>query len=341
MKKIRVGVVGATGYTGEVLLELLLKHPHVDLRLATSETFSGKRIAQVFPQFKGRSDLVLQALDDARVAASCSVVFSCLPHKTAMGHVPHWLNSDLKVVDLSADFRLRSVKDYEAWYQPHAAPDAVGQSVYGLPECHREEIRKARLVGNPGCYPTGALLGLIPLLKKRIILPEGIVIDAKSGFTGAGRKAVVESLAAEAAQSVHAYQVEGHRHIPEIEQELSLVAGEQLTVCFVPHLMPMERGILSTLYARPRAPIKTASVLEALALHYRDEPFVRVLPAGTFPRTKEVTGTNLCLIGAHSDPRSGQVVVITAIDNLMKGASGQAVQNMNLMCQFEETAGLH
>ncbi len=329
MKKIRVGVVGATGYTGEELLKILSRHPQVEVTLATSETFSGK---------KGR--LTLRPLVDDEVNGSCQFVFSCLPHREAARHVAAWIQAGLKVVDLSADFRLHDRKIYEKWYQPHPAPELLKDAVYGLPELHRKEIQKARLVGNPGCYPTGALLGLIPLLREGLISAEGIVIDSKSGISGAGRAEVEGHLRRDSRESVHAYKVGSHRHTPEIEQELSGVAKRPLTVTFTPHLIPMERGILSTLYARPAQPIKTEALLSALRRAYQEEPFIQVLKEGEFPRTKEVTGTNLCRIGALADPRTGGVVVITAIDNLMKGASSQAVQNMNLICGFEEKTGL-
>ena len=328
MSKIRVGVVGATGYTGEELLRILSRHPMVEVTLATSEKFAGK---------KGR--LTLRPLSDDEVNSSCQLVFSCLPHKEAARHVAAWIQAGLKVVDLSADFRFRSREIYEKWYQPHPAPELLPKAVYGLPEFHREEIRKAQLVGNPGCYPTGALLGLIPLLREGLISAEGLVIDSKSGISGAGREEVEGHLRNDSRESVHAYKVGLHRHTPEIEQELSVAAGRSVIVAFTPHLIPMERGLLSTIYAQPSRPIKTAELLAAFRKSYLGEPFVQILE-GEFPKTKEVTGTNLCRIGALSDPRTGGITVITAIDNLMKGASGQAVQNMNLIFGFGETIGL-
>lgn len=338
MPKIKVGVIGATGYTGIELLRILFRHPEVEVVIATSEKYAGKRLDQLFPFFE--TSLVLEELSDERVAKKCPFVFSCLPHKEAMDHIPHWLKKGTKVVDLSADFRFRSAKVYEEWYQKHAAPELLKESIYGLPELHREEIRKSFLVGNPGCYPTGALLGLAPLIREKVVAPEGIVIDSKSGVTGAGRSAVVESLFSEVNESVHAYKVGTHRHTPEIEQELSILAGQKVIISFTPHLIPMDRGILSTIYARSLRKTDTKSVLKIFVDFYKKEPFVKVLPEGIFPKTKEARGTNNGLIGAVFDPRTERIVVVTAIDNLMKGASSQAVQNMNLMAGLPETSGL-
>lgn len=339
---IKAGVIGATGYTGIELLRILFRHPEVEVVLATSEKFSGRKVTELFPFF-AKSDLKLESLVDEKVAKKCSLTFCCLPHQEAMEHIPHWLKKGTKVVDLSADFRFRSPAVYEAWYTKHTAPELLSESVYGLPELYRTEIKKSFLVGNPGCYPTGALLGLIPLVKEKAISLDGIVIDSKSGVTGAGRSAVLESLYSEVNESVHAYQVGKHRHTPEIEQELTTAAGQpgkKVVVSFTPHLIPMDRGILSTIYAQSLRKTSTTAVLELLRKFYANEPFVQVLPEGVFPKTKEVRGTNNCLIGAAFDPRTDRIVVVTAIDNLMKGASSQAVQNMNLICGLEETLGL-
>lgn len=340
MTKIKLAVVGATGYTGMELLRLLLLHPHVEIEVATSEKFSGKRIDEVFPFLQGKTDLVLEALSDEKVAKKCTFAFSCLPHKESMAHVARWVKKGTKVVDLSADFRFESAAVYEKWYERHGAPALLNDSVYGLPELYREEVRKTFLVGNPGCYPTGTILGLHPLLKKRIIGADGIIVDAKSGVTGAGRSAVLETLYSEVNESVHAYKIGKHRHTPEIEQELSKAAGRPVVISFTPHLIPMDRGILSTMYARALKKTDTKSVLKVLEEAYKKEPFVRVLPEGVLPKTKNVRGTNVCEIGAVYDPRTEQVVVVAAIDNLMKGAASQAVQNMNLMCGLDETTGL-
>jgi len=338
---IKAGIVGATGYTGIELLRILLRHPDVRITLATSEKFAGKKVAEVLPSLSGACDLSLENLSDSRVIKNCMVAFCCLPHKEAMTHIPTWIRKGTKVVDLSADFRFRSPAIYEEWYQKHAAPDLLPESVYGLPELHRDEIKKSTLIGNPGCYPTGALLGLIPLVREKAISLEDIIIDSKSGVTGAGRSPELESLYSEVNESVHAYKVGCHRHTPEIEQELSEVAGQKVTVTFTPHLVPMDRGILSTIYAKGLRKLDSKSLTRLFSEFYKKEPFVKVLPAGQFPKTKEVRGTNNCLIGVAVDPRSDRIVVVSAIDNLMKGAASQAVQNMNLMYGLDERLGLN
>jgi N-acetyl-gamma-glutamyl-phosphate reductase len=340
MPKIKIVIVGATGYTGIELLRILFNHAQVEITAVTSEKHAGKRLDQVFPFLQGKTDLVLEKLSDDKIAKKCLCVFSCLPHKSAMAHVPKWIKKGTKVVDLSADFRFRSPLTYEEWYEKHSAPELLKETVYGLPELHRAEIKKSFLVGNPGCYPTGAILGLAPLIKERAITFDRIVIDSKSGVTGAGRGVVLESLFSEVNESVHAYKVGRHRHTPEIEQEISLLAGEKVTVTFAPHLIPMDRGILSTLYAHSLRKTDTKSVLKIFSDFYRKEPFVKVLPEGVLPKTKEVRGTNNCAIGAVFDPRTDQIIVVAAIDNLMKGAASQAVQNMNIMYGFDEKTGL-
>ena len=340
---IRVAIIGATGYTGMELLRILLDHPHVEVALATSEKYAGKKVADLFPYFSGKTGLVLKDLKSdvgAGMAKVCDLAFSCLPHHAAAEHVAAWVKSGIKAVDLSADFRLKSEASYKEWYGDHAAPDLLKSAVYGLPETHREEIKKAKLVANPGCYPTGTILALTPFLKNKLIDPDSIVVDAKSGVTGAGRSAVLESLFSEVNESVHAYKVGKHRHMPEIEQELSRAAGRDVVISFTPHLIPMDRGILSTIYAKATKKTHTKAILEVLSSSYKEEPFVQILPEGTFPKTKDVRGTNVCEIGGIFDPRTGRIVLIAAIDNLMKGAASQAVQNMNLMWGFEETAGL-
>jgi N-acetyl-gamma-glutamyl-phosphate reductase len=343
MKKVKVAVVGATGYTGMELLRLLLDHPGVEVTLATSEKYAGKKISDLFPFFTGKTALVLQDLKKDvgdGMARACELAFSCLPHHSAAEHVAAWVRAGVKTVDLSADFRLKSEATYKEWYGDHAAPAFLKEAVYGLPETHRDEIKKSRLVANPGCYPTGAILALTPFLKKKWIDAESIVVDAKSGVTGAGRSAVLDSLFSEVNESVHAYKVGRHRHTPEIEQELSRAAGREVVISFTPHLIPMDRGILSTIYAKASKTLTTAEVLDALSSFYRDEPFVRVLPEGALPKTKNVRGTNVCELGGIFDPRTGRIVLVAAIDNLMKGAASQAVQNMNLIIGLEETSGL-
>ncbi len=337
---IKVGIIGATGYTGVELLKILLRHPQVKITLVTSEKYAGKKISDVFPSFYGETDLVLEELNSDSIQKKCELVFSCLPHKSAMTHVPKWIKAELKVVDLSADFRFESPATYEKWYEKHTAPDLLKKSVYGLSELYRDKIKKSQLVGNPGCYPTGAILSLVPFIKTKVIDPDSIIIDSKSGVSGAGRSAVVESLYTEVNESVHAYKVGHHRHMPEIEKELSLAAGREIVISFTPHLIPMDRGILSTIYAKVTKKMTTGSALKILSDFYKNEPFVKILPEGTLPRTKDVYGTNNCQIGSVYDPRTNRIILVAAIDNLMKGASSQAVQNMNLMCGFEETLGL-
>lgn len=343
MKKIKVGIVGATGYTGMELLRILLDHPGVEVTLATSEKYAGKKVSELFPHLAGRTALVLKDLKKDvgdGMAKVCDLAFSCLPHHSAAEHVAAWVQSGIKAVDLSADFRLKSEAAYKEWYGDHAAPGLLKSAVYGLPETHRDEIRKATLVANPGCYPTGTILALTPFLKNKSIDPDSIIVDAKSGVTGAGRSAVLESLFSEVNESVHAYKVGKHRHTPEIEQELSRATGKDVVISFTPHLIPMDRGILSTIYAKAGKKTTTAEALKALSSFYQGEPFVRILPEGVFPKTKDVRGTNMCEIGGVFDPRTGRFVLVAAIDNLMKGAASQAVQNMNLMCGLEETAGI-
>jgi N-acetyl-gamma-glutamyl-phosphate reductase len=257
-----------------------------------------------------------------------------------MEMVPIFYRQGKRIIDLSADFRLKDANLYEKWYQKHTASDLLRESVYGLPELHRDKIRKAKIVGNPGCYPTGALIGLIPLVKKGLISLEGIVVDSKSGVSGAGRDVVLESLFCEVNEGVKAYKIFAHRHTPEIEQELSQLVQKEIRVTFVPHLIPMDRGILSTLYVRLVKKMKTEELLNAFQDHYRGEPFIRIYPKGKLPNTKDVRGSNFCDIGAVVREPDDRVVVVTAIDNLVKGASGEAVQNMNIMLGYPETMGL-
>jgi len=274
------------------------------------------------------------------ISQKVDFVFTAVPHKTAMETVPLFYRLGKKVVDLSADFRLKDPTVYERWYQKHTATDLLPESVYGLPELHRERIRNAKIVGNPGCYPTGALIGLIPLVKKDLIFLDGIVVDSKSGVSGAGRDVVLDSLFCEVNEGVKAYKIFAHRHTPEIEQELSQLAQREIKVTFVPHLIPMDRGILSTLYVRLTKKLKTEELLNAFQDVYRGEPFVRICPKGKLPNTKDVRGSNFCDIGGMVSEFDGRAVIVTAIDNLVKGASGEAVQNMNIMLGYPETMGL-
>jgi N-acetyl-gamma-glutamyl-phosphate reductase len=338
---LKVAIVGASGYTGVELLRILHCHPEAVVTCVTSERSAGKRISDIYPGLKGRCDLLLENLEPVRVAGKADFIFTALPHKAAMEVAPTFLSLGKRIVDLSADYRLQDPKEYEKWYEPHLSPKLLKKAVYGLSELKRARIAGADLVANPGCYPTTVILGLAPLLKNKLIDPAAIIADSKSGVSGAGRSAKVDSLYCEVNEGFKAYGVGGsHRHIPEIEQELGLLAGKKLTITFTPHLAPMDRGILSTIYAVPFAPVTTAGLLKVYNDFYKGEPFVRVLPEGSFPSTAFVRGSNFCDIGLTVDSRSGRVIVVCAIDNLVKGASGQAVQNMNIMCGFPEAMGL-
>jgi len=338
---LKVAIVGASGYTGVELIRILHCHAEVAVTCVTSERSSGKRVSEVFPALRGRCDLVLENLEPVRVAGKADFIFTALPHKAAMEVAPTFLELGKRLVDLSADYRLRDAREYEKWYEPHLSPNLLKKAVYGLPELKRDRIAEANLVANPGCYPTSAILGLAPLLKKKLIDPASIIVDAKSGVTGAGRGAKVDNLYCEVNEGFKAYGVGGvHRHIPEIEQELAILAGTKLTITFTPHLVPMDRGILSTIYALPGKTMTSADLVKLYKEFYRGEPFVRVLDEGNFPSTAFVRGSNFCDIGIAVDSRSGRVIVVSAIDNLVKGASGQAVQNMNIMCGFPEAMGL-
>lgn len=338
---LNVAIVGASGYTGLELLRILYSHPQVAVTCVTSERSAGKRIDEVFPTLRDRCSLVLENLEPVRVSQKADLVFTALPHKAAMAVMPTFMELGKTVIDLSADYRLSDAEVYGAWYEPHLNPDLLQSAAYGLPEIRRESIRGKKLVANPGCYPTSIILGLAPLLKNNMIDLKSIIADSASGVTGAGRGAKVDSLYCEVNEGYKAYGVGGvHRHTPEIEQELSWLAGEKVTLTFTPHLVPMDRGILSTIYATPRKGVTTEELNELYRSFYAEEPFVRVLPQGSLPSTSFVRGSNFCDIAPVVDKRTGRIIVVSAIDNLMKGASGQAVQNMNIVCGFYESAGL-
>ncbi|MBS3905492.1 MAG: N-acetyl-gamma-glutamyl-phosphate reductase [Syntrophaceae bacterium] len=338
--RTKVGIIGATGYTGVELLRLLLHHPEVEVAALTSQKYAGVQIGQVFPSLMKLLQIKCEELSVEEISKKTDFVFTAVPHKTAMETVPLFYRMGKRVVDLSADFRLKDPEVYERWYQKHTAPDLLSESVYGLPELHRDKIRGAKIVGNPGCYPTGALIGLIPLIKKGLITAEGIVVDSKSGVSGAGRDVILESLFCEVNEGVKAYKIFAHRHTPEIEQEVSLLSQKKIAVAFVPHLIPMDRGILTTLYVQLTKKMKTEELLNAFQECYEGEPFVRIYPKGKLPNTKDVRGSNFCDIGAVVSEADGRAVVVTAIDNLVKGASGEAIQNMNIMLGYPETMGL-
>jgi N-acetyl-gamma-glutamyl-phosphate reductase len=337
---VKIGIIGASGYTGQELVRLLARHPRVEIAYATSERFAGAAIADIFPSLKGIVDLRLNELSIERITAEADFIFTALPHGTAMAAVEACIKAGKKVVDLSADFRLKDPDLYERWYDKHSCPDLLQKAIYGLPELYRDEIKKGQLVANPGCYPTGAIIALAPLLEEGMISPSGIVIDAKSGVSGAGRNPSLTNLYCEVAEGLKAYGVAKHRHAPEMEQELSSQAGEDVHILFVPHLIPISRGLLSTIYACTSEKLSTEQAYEVYQRRYGKEPFVRLCSPGIFPSTVEVRGSNYCDLGIMVDQRSGHLITISAIDNLIKGASGQAVQNMNLMCGFPETMGL-
>jgi len=338
---LKVAVVGASGYTGVELIRILHNHPEVAVTSVTSEQSAGKRLSDVFPSLRGRYDKVLEPLVPEKIAEKVDIVFTALPHKAAMEVVPAFLAAGRIVIDLSADYRLHDPEVYAAWYDQHLNPELLSEAVYGLPELRREEIAAARLVANPGCYPTSVILGLMPLLKEGLIDTASIIADSKSGVSGAGRGAKVDSLYCEVNEGFKAYGVGGvHRHIPEIEQEISLLAGRKTMISFTPHLVPMDRGILSTIYAATVKPISATDIHSLYEEHYDGEAFVRVLPQGEFPSTAFVRGSNFCDIGITFDNRTGRIIIVSALDNLVKGAAGQAVQNMNIVCDFPETMGL-
>ena len=334
---IKAGIVGGTGYTGIELLRLLSQHPQAELRAITSRKESGMPVADMFPSLRGRVSLAFCEPERAELTR-CDLVFFATPNGVAMQQVPALLAAGVRVIDLAADFRLRDIPTWSQWYgMEHACPDAVREAVYGLPETQREQIRRARLVANPGCYPTAVQLGFLPLVEERLVDLDHLIADAKSGVSGAGRKADVHMLFSEASDNFKAYGVPGHRHLPEIEQQLTAAAGKPLHLTFVPHLTPMVRGIHATLYARLTRPVDLQALFER---RYANEPFVDVLPAGTHPETRSVRASNICRIAVHQPRAAGTVVVLSVIDNLVKGAAGQAVQNMNIMFGLPESTGL-
>jgi len=334
---IRAGIVGGTGYTGVELLRLLALHPAVDVAAVTSRADAGQRVDKVYPSLRGHCELSFSA-PEVDALKHCDVVFFATPNGTAMTMAEALLAEGVKVIDLSADFRIKDASEWEAWYgMRHAAPDLIAEAVYGLPEIHRQAIRDARLVACPGCYPTAVQLGFLPLLAAAAIEPGHLIADVKSGVSGAGRKAELSSLMSEAGESFKAYAVPGHRHLPEIRQGLQAIAGLDVGLTFVPHLTPMIRGIHATLYARITKPQDWQALFEE---RYREEAFVDVLPAGSHADTRNVRGSNRCQIAVHQPQGGNTLVILSVIDNLVKGASGQAVQAMNLMFGLPETQGL-
>jgi N-acetyl-gamma-glutamyl-phosphate reductase len=335
---IRVGIVGGTGYTGVELLRLLATHDAIEVAAVTSRAAAGRRVDAEFPSLRGYCDLSFTAPDAAGLEA-CDAVFFATPNGTAMHEVPRLLEAGVRVVDVSADFRLRDAAAWERWYGAvHACPERLAEAVYGLPEAHRAEIREARLVANPGCYPTTVQLGFLPLLEAGVVDAERLVASATSGATGAGRKERQDLLLAEQSDNTRAYAASGHRHLPEIEQGLAAAAGGPVGLTFVPHLVPQVRGIHATLCAELTRDVDVQALFES---RYADEPFVDVMPPGSHPETRSVRGANMCRLAVHRPAGAdNRVVVLAVIDNLVKGAAGQALQNLNLMCGLEETGGL-
>lgn len=334
---LKVGIVGGTGYTGVELLRLLAQHPDVELAAITSRGEAGNAVADMFPSLRGRVGLKF-ADPQAAGLERCDVVFFATPNGVAMGQAASLLAAGVRLIDLAADFRIKDVAEWEKWYgMRHACAELVAEAVYGLPERNREAIRSARLVANPGCYPTAVQLGFLPLIEADVVDTGHLIADAKSGVSGAGRKAEVHTLFAEASDNFKAYGVAGHRHLPEIRQGLEVVTGKPVGLTFVPHLTPLVRGIHATLYARITRERDFQALFEQ---RYADEPFVDVLPPGSHPETRSVRAANMCRIAVHRPQGGDTVVVLSVIDNLVKGAAGQAVQNMNIMFGLDECAGL-
>jgi len=342
MKPIKAGIIGGSGYTGMELLRLLVCHPGAVPACVTSTTHAGRPVTELLPGLRGETDLAFSGVDLSELA-QCQVVFSATPNGAAMTYAGPLLDAGVKLIDLSADFRLRDARLWQQWYgRAHACPGLLEEAVYGLPEVNRERIRTARLVANPGCYPTAVCLGYLPLIESRSFDLEHLIADVKSGVSGAGRKASLTTALGEAADSFKAYSVDGHRHWPEITQELNQLAGQPVDLLFIPHLLPIIRGIHATLYGRLK-PGQNPHDIDLQALYERRfaaEPFVDVLPAGAHPDTRSVRGTNVCRVAVHRPRGGGTAVVLTVVDNLVKGAAGQAVQNMNLMFGLPEIAGL-
>jgi len=335
---IEAGIVGGTGYTGVELLRLLSGHDQVNIKVITSRAEAGKPVSDLYPSLRGHVDIPFSE-PDIDVLRECDVVFFATPNGIAMTMAAELLEAGVKVVDLAADFRLKDIDEWQQWYgMEHACPDLVTKAVYGLPEVNRASIREAQLVANPGCYPTATQLGFLPLIENSLVDTSALVADCKSGVSGAGRGANVGTLFCEAGDSLKAYAVSGHRHLPEITQGLTEATDDIINLTFVPHLTPMIRGIHATLYARAKADVADLQLL--YEQRYADEPFVDVLPAGSHPDTRSVRSSNVCRIAVHVSPGDDMIIVLSVIDNLVKGAAGQAVQNMNLMFDLPETSGL-
>ena len=338
--KTKAAIFGASGYTGQELIRILSAHPQVELTAVTSRRYAGVKVSDVFPSLSGLTFLTYTNAAPREIAELCDVVFLALPHGVSMEIAPVFIEAGKKVIDLSADYRLRDRATYEQWYARHSSAGLFGQAVYGLPELYREAVKTSPLIANPGCYPTSIILGLAPALQNKLLDVSTIIADSASGVSGAGRDPVVGSLFCEVDGGFKAYKVGKHRHTPEIEQELHQLAGEKFFISFTPHLLPVKRGILSTMYATLKKKTTEAKLRDLYASFYAGEKFVRICPAGVYPNISSVCGSNFCDIGLTVDLRTGRVIIISAIDNLIKGAAGQAVQNMNLVCGLPEDSGL-
>lgn len=337
---IKVGIVGGTGYTGVELLRSLVKHPQVEITVITSRAEEGVKVSELYPSLRGHIDLAF-SVPDVNKLASCDLVFFATPHAVAMKMMLELLKQDVRVVDLSADFRIKDVELWSRWYgEPHVCPELVADAVYGLPEINRDLIKNAKLVAAPGCYPTSIQLGFMPLLESGLLNTENLIANASSGVSGAGRQAKIDNLFAEVNDSYKAYAVPGHRHLPEIEQGLAIAAGTSVGLTFVPHLLPMTRGIHATLYGSLQKDISLEELQSLFEARYQAEPFVDVMPTGSHPQTRSVKSSNMCRIAVHKPQDRDTVVVLSVIDNLVKGASGQAIQIMNIMFGFDESAGI-
>ncbi len=336
---LKIGVVGASGYSGVELTRLTLSHPRLELRLATSNSYAGQQLSEIYPQFSGL-DLKLVNNDLNQLAEHCQLVFLCLPHGRSMAFAQALRDRDIPVIDLSADFRLPDREIYRQYYEvEHTSPALLSSAIYGLPELHRERIRSASLIANPGCYATGALLGLLPLFKSGLPI-EDVIVDAKSGISGAGRKPAIDTSFVEAASSMTAYKVASHRHQPEIYSQLRAISQKDFLFTFTPHLAPMKRGILSTIYVKLSSSELKRDFYQLYSDFYREEPFVRLLPPDVMPRTRSVAGTNFCQINLALDKKARRLIIVTVLDNLIKGAAGQAIENLNLTRGWDETLGL-
>ncbi len=337
---IKTAVFGASGYTGQELTRILSGHPEVDLIAVTSRRFDTQPVTEVFPSLGGLTPLKYQNAAPADIAKICDVVFLALPHGISMEIAPVFIQAGKKVIDLSADYRLRDVSTYEKWYAQHSSAGHLKDAVYGIPELYRQQIKDTALVANPGCYPTSIILGLAPALRNQLLDVNTIIADSASGVSGAGREPQTGSLFCEVDGGFKAYKVGNHRHTPEIEQELNSLAGEKFTISFTPHLLPVKRGILSTIYANLKKEVTLPELHSLYSSFYAQEKFVRICPSGLFPNISSVCGSNYCDIGLTIDLRTKRVIIVSAIDNLVKGAAGQAVQNMNILCNFKEDTGL-